>query len=132
MIVPARGAGPTTVGRGRDYSQLLQRRPAKYFGGRQFVRSRVVSFENAHDPITGTVKHLPYRTEIPRSRACGWASPEVGAAKGVHLPAPPQYGSCTQKEKINGYTVEKSNKFSRRRTAPAKRRNGRFWLFFEV
>jgi len=32
----------------------------------------------------------------------------------------------------NGSAIEKSNKFSRRRTAPAKRRNDRFWLFFEV
>ena len=32
----------------------------------------------------------------------------------------------------DGRAREKSNKFSRRRTAPAKRRNGRFWLFFEV
>ena len=57
---------------------------------------------------------------------------ELGAVKGVHLAAPPGYGSRTQKEKINGQPIEKSNKFSRRRTAPAKRRNGRFWLFFEV
>ena len=26
---------------------------------------------------------------------------KVGAAKGVHLAAPPQYGSCTQQKKIN-------------------------------
>ena len=56
----------------------------------------------------------------------------LGVVKGVHLAAPPGYGSRTQKEKINGQPIEKSNKFSRRRTAPAKRRNGRFWLFFEV
>ena len=57
---------------------------------------------------------------------------ELGAVKGVHLAAPPGYGSRTQKEKINGQPIEKSNKFSRWRMAPAKRRNGRFWLFFEV
>ena len=44
---------------------------------------------------------------------------ELGAAKGVHLAAPPGYGSHTQKEKINGQPIEKSNKFSRWRTAPA-------------
>ena len=57
---------------------------------------------------------------------------ELGVVKGVHLAAPPGYGSRTQKEKINGQPIEKSNEFSRRRTAPAKRRNDRFWLFFEV
>ena len=34
---------------------------------------------------------------------------ELGAAKGVHLAAPPGYGSRTQKEKINGQPIEKSN-----------------------
>ena len=45
---------------------------------------------------------------------------------------PPWIWQSHPKRKINGQPIEKSNKFSRRRTAPAKRRNGRFWLFFEV
>ena len=41
---------------------------------------------------------------------------ELGAENGVNLAAPPGYGSRTQKEKIDGQPIEKSNKFSRRRT----------------
>ena len=51
---------------------------------------------------------------------------ELGAVKGVHLAAPPGYGSRTQKEKINGQPIEKSNKFSRRRR---RRRNGETTVF---
>ena len=33
---------------------------------------------------------------------------------------------------VGGLLDDDAGEFSRRRTAPAKRRNGRFWLFFEV
>ena len=56
---------------------------------------------------------------------------ELGAVKGVHLAAPPGYGSRTQKEKINGQPIEKSNEFSRlgRGFAGAVRRRENSLLF---
>ena len=47
---------------------------------------------------------------------------ELGAVKGVHLAAPPGYGSRTQKEKINGQPIEK--KVMNFLAGARRRRNG--------
>ena len=49
-----------------------------------------------------TVMHLPYRTEIPRSRACGWASPEGRCGKRRAPTCPPPIWQLHPKRKING------------------------------
>jgi len=49
--------------------------------------------------LTCTVKHLPYRTEIPRSRACGWASPEGRCGKRRAPTCPPPIWQLHSKKK---------------------------------